>query len=106
MSEKISELSDDAFRLWLAVFPLRGSTLSFGGDHAEYRITDRARAALNELLSVEAVEVSEPFDSWPNREHYKSGEANLYPEAAQNRPHLNPLKDTEHFVIFTKKGKA
>lgn len=105
MNEQISNLSDDAFRMMLCFFPSKGSTLSFGGDHAEMTITDRARSALNELLAAGAVEVSEPLDSWPNREYYKGGDTDLRAELI-NRPHLNPFKDKENFVSFTKKEKV
>lgn len=100
---KTENLSDNALRLWMCFFPTAKSTLSFGGDHAEMEITEDARKALNELLEIGAAEVSEPTDSWPNREHYKGGDFRLSDEL-RKRPHLNPFKDKVEFISFTKKA--
>jgi len=49
--------------------------LSFGGDHAEMRITKRARSALNELLSAGYAEPDSPDAQHPGREYYRGMEA-------------------------------
>lgn len=52
---------------------LRGpkARLSFGGETASMRITDRARAALNELIAAGYAEPADPDTSDPGRESYR-----------------------------------
>ena len=83
------ELSDDAYVFGFGHFPSVGSTLSFGGDHANMKITERARAALTELIKAGYVAACDPLDQWPNREHYKSIRSVL--PLPLDRPHLNPF---------------
>ena len=64
-------LSNDAIVFGLGFLSGPKSTLSFGGDGAEYRITDRGRAALDELIKADFCEPCEPKDSIPYREHYR-----------------------------------
>ncbi|MEO0485251.1 MAG: hypothetical protein AAF092_05010 [Pseudomonadota bacterium] len=98
-------LSDDAYVFGMGHFPKAGSTLSFGGDHAEMKITRRAQAALTELIVAGYVAPCEPLDSWPNREHYR-GVKSVLP-IPKDRPHLNPFgpEADKHtgWTTFTKK---
>ena len=76
------KLSIDALVFGIGFLRSPKSKLSFGGDGAEYRITDRARAALNELLAAGYAESAAPYDQIPNREHY---------QGKDNRPSLSEL---------------
>lgn len=75
-----AEISMDALILWASYFLMGKSKLQFGGDGAENQITDRARAALNELLKVGAVKRAEPDSVWYNREYYSSTDMSLREE--------------------------
>ena len=101
----MKDLSDTALLLWIGFFRGTGSTLSFGGDHAEMAITPVARGALNELLAIGAVQPIPPTDSLPGREYYGSCGMDLGSEC-RNRPHLNPFRDKEGSVFFAKKQTA
>jgi len=93
-------LSDDAYVIGLGHFASVGSTLSFGGDHAEMEITPRARTALDELIVGGFVVACDPLDGWPNREHYK-GVKSVLP-IPKDRPHLNPFgPDAERTMGWT-----
>jgi len=100
----VSTLSDNAIMLWQSFFSNPHSTLTFGGDYAEYEITPEARAALDELMAVRAVVPREPDDQWPNRESYKVGDLDLR-EEVKSRPHLNPFATPRpnDLVLFRKK---
>lgn len=101
-------LSDDAIVLGMAHFISTNSTLSFGGDDAKMEITPRARSALSELIEAGFVEVCEPLDSWPNREHYRCLKSVL--PIPKDRPHLNPFteegKVSTGWATFSSKGLA
>jgi hypothetical protein len=83
------DLSDDACVIGFSHFPSVKSTLSFGGDHAVMKITPRARAALDELISKGFVVACEALDGYPNREHYRG--ANTVQHIIKDRPHLYPF---------------
>lgn len=96
------DLSDDALVFGFSYLNNPGSTLAFGGDHAEMEITPRARAALDELLAASVVEKAEPWDQWPGREYYR-GKVAIGPLM---KDHLNPFDDPEDrfkWTTFTKK---
>lgn len=63
-------ISDDAITFGMCFLSHDKHKLSFGGDGAEMMITDRSRAALNELLSAGLAEVITGDDQIPNRENY------------------------------------
>ncbi len=70
-----SIISNDALALWAGFFLNPKSSLTFGGDGAENKMTHRARNALSELLEYEIIEPREPDDQIPNRESYKAAHA-------------------------------
>lgn len=84
-------LSVDAIILGLGF--LRGSRghLSFGGEGATKRITERGRAALQELLDAGYAEPIEGEDGIPNREHYRGVDVD---------PHLGELARQRGLNIF------
>lgn len=73
----MAQLSNDALVFGMGFLSGPHAKLSFGGDGAEMKITDRARAALNELLKSGHCKATEPTDQIPNREHY-IGTANMF----------------------------
>lgn len=75
-------LSTDALVFGLGLLRGPRSSLSFGGESAEMRITDRARAALDELISAGYAEPTEPDTSDPGRESYRG---------TRTEPHLGEL---------------
>jgi len=79
----MKELSDNAVKFWVCYFISAGSTLRFGGDHAEMEITPMARSALSELLLAGACQQIEADDQWPGREHYGSTGMDLRPLALE-----------------------
>lgn len=105
MTNTHPQLTDNAMRLWMAHFFNPKSTLRFGGEGAQMEITQEARSALNELLEAGAVKPVEPDDQWPGREHYGGTDVDLRQELEQ-RPHLNPFKDTRRLVTFRRKDMA
>jgi hypothetical protein len=64
-------LSNDAIIFGIGHLNGGRATLSFGGVGAKMKITDRARAALNELLSAGYAEVDRPDNGWKDREGYR-----------------------------------
>lgn len=94
-------LSENALRLWTSFFLTPGSTLRFGGDHAEFEITPMARDALDELVVFGAVTEIDPDDQWPGREHYGATELDLRDECRSRG--LNPFDDYGPFITFRKK---
>lgn len=102
------QLSDDALRLWGCYFQHAKNTLRFGGDGAEMEITPMARAALNELLDMGVVVPTDPDDSWPNREHYKSAGIDLLSVLIERSggTALEAFKwlTEQEFIIFQKKS--
>lgn len=100
---EVTKLSDNAVALWCGFFLLgQKATLTFGGDHAAMEITPEARAALDELILVDAVKPSEPTDSWPGREYYRGTNVDLRPEL--KRRGFNPITGPfPELVSFRKK---
>jgi hypothetical protein len=92
-------LSNDAITFGTAYLNGPRATLSFGGDGAEMRITDRARAALDELLASGFAEIADPTDSTPNREHYR-GKGHLGAIAKERG--FNPFSDANKWTTFEK----
>jgi hypothetical protein len=64
-------LSNDAIIFGIGHLNGGRATLSFGGDGAKMKITDRARAALNDLLKHGYAEPFKPDNGWVNREGYR-----------------------------------
>lgn len=64
-------LSKDAIIFGLGYLNGPKRKLSFGGDHAEMKITARARAALTELIDAGYAVEAKADDQWQNREHYR-----------------------------------
>ncbi len=71
---------------------LRGpkARLSFGGEHAEMRITDRARTALAELIAAGYAEPMNPDTSDPGRESYRGTTAEPHLGELARRAGLDP----------------
>lgn len=84
------------------------ATLSFGGEGASKRITDRARAALEELLAAGYAELSEPRDSIPGREHYHGVAREPHVGALAKEMGINPflMSKEDRFVSFEKIPEA
>lgn len=64
-------LSHDALVFGFSYLNNPNSTLSFGGEGSDTIISDRARAALNELLAADAAEVAPADTQIIGREYYK-----------------------------------
>lgn len=73
----MSELSDDALCLWMTYFSWPKNTLRFGGEGKKVKITDRGRAALDQLINAGAVRNVEPDCQTIGREHYGQTEIDL-----------------------------
>ncbi len=97
-------LSEDALMMWVGFFRSPGSTLRFGGDHADMEITEEGRAALNELLEVGAAQPTDPDDQWPGREHYASCGLDLSQEFISRD--LDPFSPSKVSTVFRKKPSA
>jgi len=70
-------LSKDALVFGMGFLSGPHAKLSFGGEGAKMKITDRARSALNELLQAGYCKPATPTDQIKNREHYV-GTANMF----------------------------
>ena len=86
-------LSNDALIFGLAYLNGPRSKLSFGGDGAQMAITDRARAALNELIESGYVEPAKPDDQIKGREHWRG---------VSKDPHLGELAQAAEIDFFDK----
>lgn len=75
-------LSNDALVFGLGFLRGPRSRLSFGGETATMRITNRARTALDELIGAGYAEPTEPDTSDPGRESYRG---------TMTEPHLGEL---------------
>jgi hypothetical protein len=64
-------LSHDAIIFGMGHLNGAKACLSFGGDGAEMKITDRARAALNELLAAGYAKAEGGLNRWVGREYYR-----------------------------------
>ena len=96
------DLSDDALSLWSGFFLNPKSTLTFGGEGAEYHMTMRGRNALDELLSFGAVLPIEPDCACPGVEVYGSEPAgNLECRKELNRRAGNDLFTWMEALQFT-----
>lgn len=74
----MSDLSKDAVVFGLCYLNGPKCKLSFGGEGAKMRITDRARAALSELLQHGYAEPAAPEDQIVGREHYQGTDKNPF----------------------------
>jgi len=75
-------LSNDALVFGLGYLRGRRSRLSFGGETAAMRITDRARTALDELIGAGYADPTGPDTSDPGRESYRG---------TKKEPHLGEI---------------
>ena len=91
MEPKTKSLSTDALIFGLGYLRGPNSKLSFGGDGATMMITQRARAALNELLATGYAEVTVADDQIVEREHYRG---------TMLEPHLGLLAKESGLVPF------
>ena len=86
MTDASEKLTIDAIIFGLGYLNGPKATLSFGGDGAEYRITDRARSAMNCLLENGFAEVFDPTDQIAGREYYRGvRRAKSFGEVAKER---------------------
>jgi hypothetical protein len=91
-------LSRDALTFWMAYFLSKGNCLEFGGEQSKGEITDKGRAALEELVRIGAVENATPAGNWRGRELFKSTGLDLRNECKARDMH--PSDNTELFVMF------
>jgi hypothetical protein len=70
-------LSADAIVFGAAYLPTAYCSLSFGGEEAEYQITPRARAALDELIAAGFAVQIDGNDAIAGREHYRGADHGL-----------------------------
>lgn len=86
-------ISKDAIIFGLGFLSSNKSKLSFGGERSQKRITERARAALDELLAAGYAEIAPPSDRIPGREHYRG---------TALEPHLGALAKEAGINVFDK----
>lgn len=93
-------LSNDAIIFGMAFLNGPKSKISFGGDGAEYSITPRAQAALDELVAAGYAAKCEPSDQIPNRHHFV-GVGHLWAIAKERN--IDPFSVSNTWVTFSKK---
>lgn len=106
----MTRLSMDALVFGLAYLCGPNCKLSFGGEGATMRITDRARAALTELLAAGYAEVAKPDDQIIGREHYRGTGAEPHLGLVAQQRGLDPF-NLDNWPTFKKiegvdKGKG
>lgn len=103
-------LSHDAITFGLAYLNGSRRTLSFGGDGAKMRITDRARVALSELLAhryAEPIGPTEPSENIPGREHYRGADMEPSLGALAKSAGINPFdRDVTGWATFVRVDAA
>ena len=95
-------LSNDAIIFGLAYLNGDRCKLSFGGEGAKMRITDRARYALNELLATGYAEKADPDDQIPDREHYRGVTRDPYLGLLAKEAGINPFDHVEPWPTFVR----
>lgn len=96
------QLSNDAIIFGLAYLNGAKAKLSFGGDGAKMAITDRARAALTELLAAGFAEPAKPDDQIPNREHYRGIYRDPHLGQLAKQAGINPFGDEMRWDTFVR----
>lgn len=94
-------ISMDALVFGLAYLRGPNCKLSFGGEGATMRITDRARAALTELLAAGYAEVAKPDDQIIGREHYRGTGTDPHLGLIGQQQGLDPF-NLDSWSTFTK----
>lgn len=97
----MTRLSMDALVFGLAYLRGPNSKLSFGGEGASMRITDRARAALTELLEAGYAEVTKPDDQIIGRENYRGTGTDPHIGLLAQEAGLDPF-NLDSWSTFTK----
>lgn len=97
----MTHLSMDALVFGLAYLPGPNCKLSFGGEGATMRITDRARAALTELLAAGYTEAAKPDDQVIGREHYQGTGTDPHLGLIAQQEGLDPF-NLDSWSTFTK----
>lgn len=97
----MTHLGMDAFVFGLAYLRSPNCKLSFGGEGATMRITDRARVALTELLAAGYVEVAEPDDKIIGREHYRGTSIEPHLGLVAQQRGLDPF-NLDNWPTFTR----
>jgi len=96
-------LSKDAVLFGLSFLNGSKAVLSFGGEGASMAITDRARAALDELLAKGFAEPdTETLEIIPGRERYRGRKTDPHLGAIAQQVGINPLDREQDFVMFEK----
>ena len=95
-------LSHDALIFGLGLLNGPRATLAFGGEGAEMAITDRARAALDELLEAGYAETSNPTDQIPDREFYRGTNKDPALGKLAQQAGLNPFDSGNNWTTFAK----
>lgn len=99
MTDKV--LSRDAVIFGLAYLNGPKRKLSFGGEGAKKAITDRARAALDELLAAGYAKKLPAQDGIRDREHYMGALVEVtLGQIAKARGDIDPLTLNRDFVCF------
>lgn len=104
MSSTPAALSRDAIIFAFAYLNGPRAKLSFGGEGASMRITDRARAALSELLAAGYAAKATPTDAIRDREHYQGVERDPHIGALAKEIGFNPFLagEDDKFISFEK----
>lgn len=84
-------LSTDALIFGIGYLNGPHARLSFGGETASMRITDRARNALDELIGAGYAEPTDPDTSDPGRESYRGTRAEPHLGELAKRAGLDPF---------------
>jgi hypothetical protein len=85
------DLSTDAIVFGISYLNGSRSKLSFGGEGATMRITDRARAALEELKGAGRVQTAKADDQIAGREHYQGVDMEPHLGALARQAGLDPF---------------
>lgn len=100
----MGELSKDAIIFGLAYLHGSGRKLSFGGEGAQLKITERARAALNELISAGYAETANADDQIKGREHYQGVNKSPHLGLLAKETGIDPFGDEMRWDTFVKRS--
>lgn len=107
MTDANPVLSKDALIFGFGYLNNPKAKLAFGGEGATRRITERARAALDELLAAGYAEPAEPTTSIPGREYYRGVARKPYIGELLKETGFNPFASQEdRFPAFEKIPEA
>lgn len=102
----MTELSQDALMFGLAYLRGPKSKLSFGGEGAKMVITDRARAALSELIAAGYAVPAKPDDQIVGREHYQGTDMDPHLGSKAHAARFDPFDTDNNWTTFAKREGA